>query len=213
MRFFIISFLLIFSLLIFSCSSSDYSNPNLTIIGPVGGHSGSSGVGGSAGTSNDGGTGGSEVKSPKECTVFELAGSFELVNAVEGIGSIIMAETNQTEEGKSTLLMIEFYQFSAPQEEGLFDLAAVPDDNYETRDRCLRVITLDTEAGTPPDKVFFQRSGKLNLIKADSVGNGESQGEIERLELVEVSIDPYSYRSEEVNDPDCVIIEPLSWGS
>ncbi len=208
---YLITFILLLTL-IFSCSSQDLQpDDGPSVIGPVAGASGSGGSGGSGGESGDGGTGGEEEQKPLKCSALEILEPFELVNAVAGVGSVIVAEATPIEEGKTTLFMVEFYQFSGPQEEGEFDLTAFPDDNYGTCDRCFRVVTIDRNAGTPPETQFYQREGVLNLVKADEVGNGESQGEIERIELVEVTIDPYSYTSEEVDDPRCVVFENVNW--
>ncbi len=197
--------------LLSGCGDAGAPDGGHTIVGPVAGHAGvagqagASGSGGAtAGHAGDGGSGGLVLE---DCEPLNVTEPFVTVNAVAGIGSVVASEL---ERGEGTdLLMLEFYQFTGPQEAGDYDLAASPDSNYETCERCVRVLFGIEEQG--PQTVFYQVEGTLSLEVPDAVGDSRSKGSLEGLVLVEVTVDPYSYRSTPVPAGACLEVAPFEW--
>lgn len=185
------------------------------VIGPVGGSGSDGGDGGTGGSvagtgGDDGGTGGGTPYT-EEClqTVdIQTMDVFSVVNAVSGVGSVSGAPVDGFGDGYH-LLMVEFYQFSGPQNPGTFDLGAAPNNNYETCDNCVRVLVDIGDNG--PATQYFPVSGTLTVDVADAAGNGRSRGSLTNVELLEVEIDPYSYRSAPVGQGRCVHVSEITW--
>ncbi|MCB9586970.1 MAG: hypothetical protein H6718_16345, partial [Polyangiaceae bacterium] len=150
------------------------------------------GTGGTGGTT--GGTGGTGGATPT-CTPVTVTGF------VQYAGNKAFATLQPNVAGADPdILSVEFYGASA----GTTDLSVSPDDNFETCERCLRGTEDITQ--TTSGREYFQSAGSMNLLSADG-----SVGSFTNVTLVEVTIDPVTFRSTPVSGGQCLTIQQANW--
>jgi hypothetical protein len=106
-------------------------------------------------------------------------------------------------------LRLELYEISGPQMTGTFDLAAPPDHNYQTCDRCV-LLYADFIDGAPT-RYFFQASGTMQLDSVDSPPGPVSAATLTDIQLIEVTIDPTTYVSTPVPGGACLTLDTMTW--
>jgi cysteine-rich repeat protein len=166
----------------------------------TGGAGGStSSAGGAGGTGGTGGVGGAG-----NCTALNVA-------ALTLSSNGIMIADVSVEGPDPDFFQIEFYELNDIQMTGTFDLAASPDDNYETCDRCVLVYADNTDTGT--GKYFFQESGamQLDFVTSPPGTSPASAGSLANVKLIEVTIDPQTYESTPVANGACLTLDALAW--
>lgn len=103
---------------------------------------------------------------------------------------------------------IQLYEFTGKQAPGTFDLGAGKETNFSTCSHCVAVFE-DMNAEGVAARYFFQESGTLVLTVNPTPTTGEVKGRLEKVKLVEVTIDyaGKTYVSTPVPGGACLEIE------
>lgn len=105
---------------------------------------------------------------------------------------------------------IQLYEFTGKQAPGTFDLGAGKETNFSTCSHCVAVFE-DMNAEGVAARYFFQTSGTLVLSVNPTPTTGEVKGRLEKLKLVEVTIDyaGKTYVSTPVPGGACLEVDAL----
>jgi len=102
--------------------------------------------------------------------------------------------------------LVGFYDADSPVAQ--YDLGVGNNINYSTCNQC---VTVNKFNGETLEKIFFQKSGYLDITEGDG-RQGESVGEITNIKLIEVTIDTNTWVSTPVENGECIEIETgKSW--
>lgn len=112
--------------------------------------------------------------------------------------------------GVADEFQIQLYEFTGKQAPGTFDLSAGKETNFSTCSHCVAVFE-DMNAAGEAARYFFQESGTLVLTVNPTPTTGEVKGRLEKVKLVEVTIDyaGKTYKSTPVPGGACVEIDAL----
>ncbi|MBK7399776.1 MAG: hypothetical protein IPJ34_26855 [Myxococcales bacterium] len=110
--------------------------------------------------------------------------------------------------GVADEFQIQLYEFTSKQAPGTFDLGAGKETNFSTCSHCVAVFE-DMNAEGVAARYFFQESGTLVLTVNPTPTTGEVKGRLEKVKLVEVTIDyaGKTYKSTPVPGGACLEIE------
>lgn len=105
---------------------------------------------------------------------------------------------------------IQLYEFTGKQAPGTFDLGVGRETNFSTCSHCVAVFE-DMDSAGVAARYFFQESGTLVLSVNPTPTTGEVKGRIEKLRLVEVTIDyaGKTYKSTPVPGGACLEIDAV----
>jgi len=102
--------------------------------------------------------------------------------------------------GGDAIINFEFYAGGTLT--GAIDLGAGMNNNYETCAACIRVLALNA-AGDAVEKRFFQSGGTMTLTE-DPFANQRLAGNLTDVTLIEVTIDPMTFKSTPVPNGACI---------
>lgn len=139
-------------------------------------------------------------KSPKSMTVSGLTASTTLPGTLEGKA--------KGSDGKEWTIRIELSdREDAKNAPGVYDLAEQP--TYDGCRQCVVAFQGDELLGA--EKQLFQTGGTLKLDTVSSPPTGVSKGELQKVELREVTIDAESAEVVEVSGGVCYNITSFEW--
>jgi len=130
-----------------------------------------------------GGSGGGDV-----CTTLDLANT-QIYRFSDAAYAIQATASPGANDAYQTLAVLELYNewltpSLPPLVTGSFDLAAAPNDKYESCQHCVTVITPDSSER--PTRTFFQTGGKIELTKLDPNDSSIAAGKLSEVKLSEV---------------------------
>lgn len=165
--------------------------------GAGGATSSSSSAGGAGGVGGAGGAGGGG-----DCTALNV------VALTVNPGGNLLADV-AVEGPDPDQFQIQFYELNDAQMPGTFDLAAAPDDNYASCDRCVLVFA-DLDVDGAPAKIFYQESGTMQLDSIESPPGPVTAGSLSNVKLIEVTI-AEDFTSTPVPGGACLTLAAVAW--
>lgn len=105
---------------------------------------------------------------------------------------------------------LQLYEFNGAQAPGTFDLSAGRETNFSTCAHCVMLFE-DMDAEGNAKRQFFQTSGTLTLTVNPTPTTGAVKGKLEKLRLVEVTVDyaGKTYVSTPVPGGECFELDAL----
>lgn len=105
---------------------------------------------------------------------------------------------------------IQLYEFTGTQSPGSFDLGVGNETNFSSCSHCVMLFE-DMDSAGESKRQFFQKSGTLTLTVNPSPTTGAIKGRIEKLVLVEVTVDyaGKTYTSTPVPGGECFELDAL----
>jgi hypothetical protein len=95
---------------------------------------------------------------------------------------------------------------------GTFDLGAGNDANYSTCKHCV-LLAEDVNPMGIPKKFYFQTGGTMTITATDPATPAKSNGSIDGVTVVEVTIDPTTYASTPVPGGGCYTLPSGTWSN